>query len=132
MYHDHRVANPSGSEAESSITAAATWTFDGLSAGGTYRVWVKWVPTNNGSRSTRAPYAVFDGTNPIPLATTRINQQLQPYDSSQGQTVTRWGGAWLRLGTTDYTTTGTKLIVRLSNNVLSGEVVADAVHIEKV
>jgi hypothetical protein len=131
---DHRVADAAGGGKYGYITAAAFWTFEGLTPGN-YRVWAKWVyDGGNFSTSNRAidaPYTVYDGT--VELAEIRVDQRRAPDDPAHGFAVDyRFGGGALQLGSSDYVITGTQLRVLIANNVTSGKIVADAVYIERI
>lgn len=100
----------------------ATWLFSGLTPG-QYRVSVTWSP--GADRATNAPYALFDGNRA--LATVSVNQQLAPASFSDA------GATWEDLGGLGnlYTLTDTTLFVNLAN-AANGQVVADAVRLERV
>jgi RHS repeat-associated protein len=99
---------------------AATWTFAALDPAKQYEVYATWSAQSN--RTTDAPYTILDGTTS--LGTVRLNQQIAP-DST-----TYDGQSWESLGT--YQFSSGKLTVSLSDDVGSGYVVADAIHIVEV
>jgi hypothetical protein len=100
-------------------TKTATWTFNGLEAGATYKVDVTWK-TANGSASN-APFTVLDGTTVV--GSRLLNQSVAPNDFTVGTTL------WEGLGS--YTIVGNSLSVKLSN-AANGTVLADAVRIYQV
>lgn len=99
-------------------SSSASWTFGDLPAG-QYRVWVTWSAQSK--NASNAPFTVLDGT--IVRSTVRINERLAP--SGLTADGTRW-----RLLTTVAVHSG-RLTVRLTN-AANGQVVADAVRIERV
>jgi hypothetical protein len=103
----------------------ASWTFSGLTPG-QYQVSVTWVKNNK--RATNAPYTVLDGSTV--LAQVAVNQRNAPNDFSDQ------GVFWENLvnpatGSAIYSISGTTLVVRLTNKA-NGQVVADAVRIERI
>ena len=99
-------------------SSAATWTFGDLPAG-QYRVWVTW--SAHSKNASNAPFTVLDGNSV--RTTVRINERLAP--SGLIADGTRW-----KMLTTVAVQSGT-LVVRLTN-AANGQVVADAVRIERV
>jgi Abnormal spindle-like microcephaly-assoc'd, ASPM-SPD-2-Hydin/Metallo-peptidase family M12B Reprolysin-like len=100
------------------VTASSRWSFTSL-APGQYRVYMSW--TGDALNATNAPVTVLAGTQN--LGTTYHNQRV----ASAGYTAD--GTNWLRVRTV--TITGNSLTVYLSN-LANGNVVADAVRIERV
>jgi hypothetical protein len=98
--------------------AVASWTFNVTP--GRYRVSATWAPASN--RATNAPFTVFDNGNTE--ATLTINQQQAPDDLADE------GVFWEDLGG-PYDIAATTLVVTLSN-IANGQVVADAVRIERL
>ncbi|MBC7856843.1 MAG: choice-of-anchor D domain-containing protein, partial [Pirellulaceae bacterium] len=101
-----------------SDTAVSRWTFTNV-APGQYRVYMSW--TGDRLNASNAPVTVVAGAQN--LGTTYVNQR----NASAGYTA--GGTIWSRV--TTVTITGTTLQVVLSNNA-NGNVVADAVRIERV
>jgi hypothetical protein len=112
-------ADPSGSTG--SETAVATWTFTGLTTA-TYRVYATYNPHAN--RATAVPYQVRATAGGANLITATLNQQQVPTALTIG--VTRWA----YIG--EVSITAGQLVVRLSNAVATGIVVADAIRIARV
>ncbi len=102
----------------SSDTAVSRWTFTNL-APGQYRILMSW--TGDSLNATNAPVTVVAGTQN--LGTTFVNQR----NASAGYAAD--GTNWFHVRTA--TITGDTLRVVLSNNA-NGNVVADAVRIERV
>ncbi len=101
------------------VVETATYTFTGLENGAIYRVATTWTPFGN--RTTAAPYSIhFGGGSPTVVT---VNQRLAPTGFSDQ------GVSWQTLG--NVTLSGTTLVVTLSG-VDTGNVIADAVRIEKV
>ncbi len=100
-------------------SAAATWTFSGLTPG-QYRVAVTWTEFSN--RATNAPFTVLDGATP--LFSTAVNQKVAPSDFNAD------GAAWKYLGSL-FALSGDTLVVRLTN-LADNYVIADAVRLEPV
>ena len=98
----------------------ATWTFADLDPNATYQVYATWSAQSN--RTTDAPYTILD--NATSLGTVRINQQFAPDNATFD------GQSWQSLGT--YQLSSGQLTVSLSDDVSSGYVVADAIHIVEV
>ncbi len=98
----------------------ATWTFAGLTAGGTYRVSSTWFAFFN--RATDAPYTI-SGIDGGPL-TIDVNQQVTPSSFREN------GEDWFNLETVRADAGGT-ITVTLSDTA-NGIVVADAVRVEQV
>lgn len=99
-------------------SSVATWTFRGLPSG-QYRVWITW--SAHSKNASNAPFTVLDGTTV--RASARINERLAP-----SGLVTE-GTRWKMLATV--TVQSGTLTVRLTNSA-NGQVVADAVRIERV
>lgn len=97
----------------------ATWTFAGLDPG-KYRVLVTWPEST--AAATNAPFSVKDATRT--LGTTTINQQNSPlaHAIQNGTDFQSLGGFTITTGT---------LTVELTNEA-DGDVIADAVRIERV
>src|SRR5207249_7642196 len=96
----------------------STWTFTGLPSG-QYSVQATW---NNGSaHASNAPFTLY--ADNLAVGTAQMNQKLAP----RGW----WHGArfWGSLGSVSVT--GGNLVVKLTN-AANGQVVADAVRIERV
>ena len=102
----------------STDTAVSRWTFTSLPPG-QYRVYMSW--TGDRANASNAPVTIVVGSQI--LGTTFVNQRV----ASAGHTVD--GTHWFQVRTV--TITGTTLQVVLSNKA-NGNVVADAVRIEKV
>ena len=98
----------------------ATWTFNGLTPGGTYRVSSTWFPF--ATRATDAPFTI-SGIDGGPL-TIDVNQQITPASFREN------GEDWLNLETVRVDAGGT-ITVTLSDTA-NGQVVADAVRVEQV
>ncbi len=98
--------------------STATWTFNDLTPG-QYRVATTW--TTSSKRATNAPFTVYDGA--FLVGSRSMNQKTPPNDAFAQ------GAAWENLGTFNVFTGS--LIVKLSDKA-NGEVVADAVRIERV
>ena len=99
-------------------SAQSTWSFTNLPAG-QYNVYATWKISS--VYATNAPFSLFDGSQ---LALTmQVNQRLTPAGLWDGTT------NWQSLGTV--TVTGGVLNVKLTN-AANGQVVADAIRIEKV
>lgn len=101
--------------AGASGSAAATWTFTGLTSG-SYQVFTRWAPFVN--RATNAQYTILDRVTP--LGTVAVNQQLAPAGEVSN------GVTWQSLGT--FQISSHTLAVRLTDNA-NGFVIADAVRI---
>jgi hypothetical protein len=114
--NDIQFANKA--EKNDKTVATATWTFTGLAAG-QYRVSV--TSPASASYASDAPYSVFDGATL--LRTVRINQKQVGGDLAAD------GFRWQNLGS--FKIQGGTLVVQLTNRA-GGQVVADAVRIEKV
>lgn len=112
--NDLRFAPGAASE-----TATATYTFNGLTMGGTYRVSITWFDLSN--RASNAPFTLSGGAS---SPTFTVNQRNAPVGFNSN------GATWQDLSTA-YTITGTTLTVKLGNNA-NGYVIADAVRIEAV
>ena len=108
---------------------SAVWTFDGLLAGRSYKVYTRWIESSN--RSQVAPYDIFDGTTGDTLkVSVTVNQRNAPDDL----TVNDGEGdhAWELLAAS-VPVTGDTLTVRLTGVDNSGEydyVFSDAVRLE--
>ncbi|QDT41650.1 hypothetical protein Pan241w_17130 [Gimesia alba] len=113
--------------------AQAFWEFFGLTPG-EYRVSVTWPVSDNpqsvGLVATDTPFTVFDGAQSdvgtiaaTPLATVDLNQQLLPDDFSAD------GAIWEDLGTF---TISTRSLTVMLTNLADGNVIADAIRIERV
>jgi hypothetical protein len=98
--------------------ATSTWTFRNLDAG-QYRVWVTY--RIGSANATNAPFTLYNGAKA--LRTVRINQRLTPASLDDG------GARWQLLGSAAINSG--KLVVRLTN-AANGQVVADAVRIERI
>ena len=98
----------------------ATWTFDSLDPTKTYQVYATWSAQSN--RATNSPFTILDDTTS--LGTVRVNQQFAPDNATFD------GQSWESLGA--YQFSSGKLTVSLSDDVSSGYVVADAIHIVEV
>jgi hypothetical protein len=127
---NHRLAGPwklkSGTgyagdlrqAAKGTGSSTSTWTFRNLDAG-QYRVWVTY--RIGSANATNAPFTLYNGSKAV--RTARVNQRLTP--ASLEDSGTRWqllGGVAINSG---------KLVVRLTN-AANGQVVADAVRIERI
>lgn len=99
-------------------SSVASWSYRDLPEG-QYRVWVTW--SAHSKNASNAPFTVLDGTTVC--TTVRINERLAPSG------LTAEGARWKML-TTVTIRSGT-LTVRLTNSA-NGQVVADAVRIERV
>ncbi len=99
----------------------ATWTFPGLTAGGRYRVSATWSPFAN--RATDAPFTVagVDGGDQTIL----VNQQAAPDDLNVNGTQFEDLGVFT-------VTAGGQLTVKLTDAGANGQVIADAVRIERI
>jgi hypothetical protein len=96
----------------------AKWTFSNLAAG-QYQVWVTYRISS--VNATNAPFTLYNGSTTV--RTVRINQRLTP--ASLQADGARWqslGNVWINSG---------RLVVKLTN-AANGQVVADAVRIERV
>lgn len=98
----------------------ATWTFSGLTVGGTYRVSSTWFPFFN--RATDAPFTI-SGIDGGPL-TVDVNQRLIPGSFTES------GEDWLDLELVRVAAGG-QITVTLSDDA-DGLVVADAIRVEQV
>ena len=105
--------------ASGATTRSATYTFNGLVDGGAYTVATTWTPFSN--RSTAAPYAINQGSS---TTTVTVNQQVAPNDFSDQ------GASWESLGV--FRLSGTTTLVVTINGAASGNVIADAVRIERL
>jgi hypothetical protein len=105
-------------EKNDKTAATATWTFTGLAAG-QYRVSV--TSPASSSYASDAPFSVFDGATL--LGTVHVNQK------QVAGTLAADGFRWQNLGT--FKIQGGTLVVQLTNRA-NGQVVADAVKIERV
>jgi hypothetical protein len=98
----------------------ATWTFENLDPNATYQVYTTYSAQSN--RATNSPFTIFDDATS--LGTVRLNQQFAPNNAMfEGQ-------SWQSLGA--YQFSSGKLTVSLSDDVASGYVVADAIHVVEV
>jgi RHS repeat-associated protein len=123
----HRWADDSGGE-------WADWKFTGLVPGKTYEVLVTWVADEN--NATNVQPIVYDGppgtlppfTNPIPAL---LDQTQSPGDiaalNDPNDSEDDNGNGWTSIGA--FTISGEALSVRLSNQAVDGNVIADAVRI---
>ncbi|MCA9248137.1 MAG: DNRLRE domain-containing protein, partial [Planctomycetales bacterium] len=93
----------------------ASWNATDLVAG-VYDVYVTWTP--NASASSDAPFAVLDDTTP--LAAISVDQTVEPDIDVDGR-------KWKSLGT--YATHSGSLVVELSDNSATGDLLADAVRL---
>jgi len=100
--------------------STATWTFDGLTPGDTYRVSATWSPHPN--RATNAGFTVAGGEGGAVL--TSVNQQVDPADYAAD------GSLWQDLSGPYTVDTNGMLVVTLSNAGVNGYVIADSVLIE--
>jgi len=104
---------------------SATWTFTGL-APGTYRVSATWTPFSN--RATNANYLI-NGANPV-----AVNQKLAPNNPlavPSGTFVPHGGFNFADLDSA-FTLAGNTLTVSVSDAGANGNVIADAVRIERL
>jgi hypothetical protein len=99
-------------------TAVSYWTFNNLPAG-QYRVYMSW--TGDRSNASNAPVTIYNGSQN--LGTSLVNQRTASAGYAADST------SWSLVRTV--TVTGTTLTVALSNRA-NGNVVADAVRIERV
>ncbi|MBX9965090.1 MAG: IPT/TIG domain-containing protein [Burkholderiales bacterium] len=99
----------------SDAASVATWQFTGL-ASGQYRVSATWSAYTN--RASNAPFSINGGVAVL------INQQQAPNDFTAN------GANWENLGVVNITA-GT-LSVSLSNVGVNGNVIADAIRIERI
>jgi ELWxxDGT repeat protein len=113
--NDRRLANAGNG------TALATWTFAGLSAG-RYRISATWNAGSN--RANDLSYVVRETVAGVTVATLAANQRLAP----AGPIVID-GVTFQVLG--EGIITGNQLIIQLTNT-LSGNVIADAIRIERL
>jgi hypothetical protein len=107
-------------------TATATYTFNNLTPGATYQVYVTW-PTNR-DRATNVPYTLTVGGSVV--YSTTVNQQLSPPTSVAGSGPTGGAYNWYQLGAAagyQITANGTTVVVKVSNAGTNGYVEADAV-----
>jgi hypothetical protein len=86
---------------------------------GTYDLWTTWF--TGGPRANDAPYTILDGSTP--LASLRVNQQVDPVGPSDG------GQVWQSLGRFTFQTD--ELTVTLSGDA-SNSVVADAIRFQAI
>jgi archaellum component FlaF (FlaF/FlaG flagellin family) len=93
----------------------ATWTFNSLPQG-EYRVWATW--TASSTNATNSPFTLQDGSS-----TVRVSQKGAPSG------LTANGARWRLLGTASIQSG--QLVVKLTN-AANGQVVADAIRIERV
>jgi len=113
---DTQFANKA--EKNDKTAATATWTFTGLAAG-QYRVTI--TSPASPSYASDAPFSVFDGATL--LRTVRVSEKQAAGDLAAD------GFRWQNLGT--FQIQGGMLVVQLTNRA-NGQVVADAVRIERV
>lgn len=114
--NDSQVAVPGGS------VKSATWTFSDL-APGTYRIDATWLPGSD--RTSRAPYAFFDGTEGPSLGNVLVDQRPAPSGAAAG------GGR--PFGTiATVTITSSTLVIQLTSSGINGALLADAMRITKV
>jgi hypothetical protein len=113
---DSQFANKA--EKNDKTLSTATWTFTGLAAG-QYSVSVTFPASS--SYASDAPFSVFDGATLI--KTVLVNQRSTLGSCSPD------GFRWQNLGT--FSIQGGTLVVQLTNRA-NGQVVADAVKIERV
>jgi len=99
-------------------STSATWTFNSLPMA-QYRVWVTYrIGSTN---ATNAPFTLYNGNTTV--RTVRVNERLTP--ASLEANGARWqslGNVWITNG---------RLVVKLTN-AANGQVVADAVRIERI
>ena len=98
---------------------SASWTFSDLEPG-EYRVLVTWQQGN--ARATDAPFSVKDGQRILQTIAVDQTKQPLPHAVDANSNFESLGG---------YTITGGTLVVELTN-AANGQVVADAVRIERV
>ncbi len=119
-------------DSSSTATATAAWTFNGLTVGATYQVYVTW-PTNR-NRATNVPYTITVGgsvTNVTPL----VNQQISPSTSIGGSGPTGGAYSWYQIGAAagyQITASSTTVVVGVSNAGANGYVEADAVMLVEI
>jgi len=99
-------------------STSSTWTFSSLPSG-TYQVWTTWKISS--INATNATYKLYDGNTA--RLTYRANQRVTPTGLSAD------GAQWKLLGAV--TVNSGRAVVKL-NNAANGQVVADAVRIERV
>ncbi len=106
-------------------TQTAVWTFDGLPAGN-YLVSTTWTPYFN--RATNATYVTSAGPSVV------INQQRSPADAAAGGlgTTTTVQGTVFRDLTMLTAFAGGTLTVTLSDTAADGNLIADAIRIERL
>ncbi len=115
---------------DTSPVDTATWTFENLTAGGRYRVSATWSAFGN--RATNAPFTISGIVGGSQTAL--VNQQQTPDDLSVNGTqfedlrVTTGGFA----GNGVFTVSGTTLTVSLTDVGADGQVIADAIRIQRV
>ena len=116
---------------DTSQTATATWTFDGLPAG-EYDIYAIW--TADTQNAAHAPFSVYDGSvspgNQIGAVT--LDESQAPNAGATGDNAILIGNVWWRkIGT--YTVSGNSISVQLSDNCdvadAGKQVVADAVYV---
>ena len=120
--HDHSAVSTA-----SSVTATATWTFNGVTPG-EYEVWTTWYQASN--RANNAPYTIKDGSTS--RGEIRVDQTKAPNEANSGIYEFFEGTWWRKLGGS-YAIDGNQINVALTNDAESGKyVIADAVRIKKV
>ena len=113
-------------DSSTTATATATYTFNNLTVGATYQVYVTW-PINR-DRATNVPYTLTVGGTLV--ASTKFNQQVSPPTSIAGTGPTGGAYNWYQLGAAagyQITASGTTVVVTVSNAGTNGYVEADAV-----
>jgi hypothetical protein len=112
-------------DSSSTATATATWTFNGLTVGAVYQVYVTWPASRN--RASNVPCTVTVGGSV--MASVSVNQQISPPTSLGGSEPSGGAYNWYQLGAAAGYTIGVSgtVVVKISNAGANGYVEADAV-----